>query len=256
MVADGQPTQVPATSTPTPQPTVPPAPTEQELLAAYGAEHANGPGAIFVADPTQLIGPPPHEGLMFQMPAEQYNLLAGAALAGAQELQIPSHMFIYSSDYYQGLIRKARLTNPTEMVSTGENIEIQHVCLDRNLPPSVPIQAYFAPNLAKRTDGQVRISVVSLAELQIAGPDSLNQVTEGTLDMVNIFTGYVAGQLPALEVQSLWGSAPEWETSYSTLTLLAEDIDRIMLEATGAVPSSIAIGSPAPTSGSTARRHW
>ena len=233
VAADEQPTQVPATSTPTPQPTAPPAPTEQELLSSYAAEHANGPGAIFVGDPMQLVGPPPHEGLMFSMPPEQYNLLAGAALAGAQELQIPSHMFIYSSDYYRGLIRKARLTNPTEMVSTGENIEIQHVCLDRNLPPCVLIQAYFAPNLAKRTDRQVRISVVSLAELQIAGPDSLNQVTEGTLDMVNIFTGYVAGQLPALEVQSLWGSAPDWETSYSTLTLLAEDIDRIMLEATG-----------------------
>ena len=49
--------------------------------------------------------------------------------------------------------------------------------------------------------------------------------------MVNIFTGYVAGALPALEIQSLWGSAPDWGTSCLTLTALAEDIDRIMLEA-------------------------
>ena len=226
------PTEVPAPATP--EPAVTPAPpSEQELLAAYAAEHANGPGAIFVGDATQLVGPPPHDGLMFQFPSEQYNLLAGAALAGSPELQVPSHMFIYTSDYYQGLIRKANLTNPTELVSSGENIEIQHVCLDRNLPPCVLIQAYYAPNLAKRTDGQVQLSVTSLAELQIAGPDTLTLVSDGTLNMVNIFTGYVAGELPALEVQSLWGTAPDWETSYTTLTLLADDIDQIVLETTG-----------------------
>jgi TRAP-type C4-dicarboxylate transport system substrate-binding protein len=78
----------------------------------------------------------------------------------------------------------------------------------------------------------VNISVISLAELQIAGPDTLTQVSDGTLEMVNIFTGYVAGELPALEMQSLWGSAPDWETSYLTLTDVSEDVDRIMLEAT------------------------
>ena len=226
------PTEVPATATPAPQPTEPPAMTEAEKLVAYAAEHANGPGAIFVGDPTQLIGPPPHEGLMLSFPAEQYNLLAGAALAGSPELQVPSHMFIYTSDYYQGLMQKANLTNPTELVSSGENVEIQHVCIDRNLPPCVLIQTYLAPNLARRTNGQVNLSVISYAELQIDGTDTLNQVGEGILEMVNIFTGYVAGALPALEIQSLWGSAPDWETSYTMLTLLSEDIDRIMLEAT------------------------
>ena len=232
------PTEAPPVATPeaTPQPTASPAPTELELLAAYAAEHANGSGAIFVGDPTQLIGPPPHEGLMFRMPTEQFNLLSGAALAGAPELQIPGHMFIYTSDYYQGLIQKAKLTNPTALVSSGENFEIQHVCLDRNLPPCVLIQAYLAPNIARRTNGQVNISVISLAELQIRGPDTLRQVSQGTLDMVNIFTGYVAGELPALEVQSLWGSAPDWETSYVTLTLLAEDVEQIIFEATGGSP--------------------
>ena len=228
---EAAPTEAPATATPEPTATPSP-PTPEELLAAYAAERANGPGAIFVGDPTQLIGPPPHEGLMFQFPPEQYNLMAGAALFGSPELQVPSHMFIYTSDYYQGLIRKANLTNPTELVSSGENIEIQHVCIDRNLPPCLLIQTYLIPNLAARTNGQVNLSVVSFAELQIDGRATLGQVADGTLDMVNIFTGYVAGELPALEIQSLWGSAPDWETSYSTLTVLAEDIDRIMLEAT------------------------
>ena len=95
------------------------------------------------------------------------------------------------------------------------------------------IQSYWAPNLAKRTNGQVKLSVVSFVELGLSGPETLDQVGNGTLDMVNIFTGYVAGVLPALEVQSLWGTANDWETSYLMLTDLAPDIDRIMLDATG-----------------------
>ena len=237
--AAAEPTQPSPTEPPapaTPEATEPPAPSEQEMLAAYAAEKANGPGAILVGDPTQLIGPPPHAGLSFGMPDEVYQQIATLGLFGSPDLGVPSHLFIYGSDYYQGLIDKANLTSPTELVSSEENIEIQHVCLDRNLPTCVLIQTYLAPYIATRTNGQVQISVVFLPELQIAGPDTLSQVSDGTLDMVNIFTGYVAGELPALEVQSLWGSAPDWETSYTTLTLLAEDIDRIILEATGGSP--------------------
>ncbi len=91
----------------------------------------------------------------------------------------------------------------------------------------------MAPNIAQRTNDQVKLSVVSLFELSIDGQDTLSQVSEGTLDMVNIFTGYVAGEAPALEIQSLWGSAPDWETSYLTLTDLSEDVDRIIEDATG-----------------------
>ena len=212
---------------------VSPDPSAEESLTAYAAEKANGPGAIFVGDPAQLIRPPPHEGLMFGIPTDQYSRMAGAALLGSSELQLPSHMFIYTSDYYQGLIQKANLTSPTELKSSGEDITIQHVCLDRQLPPCVLIQAYLAPNIARRTNGQVNISVISLAELSIDGQDTLIQVSDGTVDMVNIFTGYVAGEVPALEIQSLWGSAPDWETPYLTLTELAEDVDRLILDSTG-----------------------
>ncbi len=210
-----------------------PSPSGDDALTQYAAEYAGGPGAIFVGDPMQLIGPPPHESLMFQLPAEDYASTSGAALLWAAEMGIPGHMFIYSSDYYQELIEKAKLTNPTELTSSGESVEIQHTCIDRNLPTCVLIQTYWAPNLAKRTDGQVKLSVVSFLELGLAGPETLQQVSNGTLDMVNIFTGYVGGALPALELQSLWGSATDWETSYLSLTGVAPDIDRIILEATG-----------------------
>ena len=180
----------------------------------------------------QLLGPPVHPGLMFEVPEFLYTQLFQMALIGAPELRLDSHMFIYTSDYYQELLKKAKLTNPTELTSSGENIEIQHACIIRTLPTCVMIQAYWAPNLAARTNGQVKLSVVSFPELGLDGPDTLAQVGDGTLDMANIYPGYVAGALPPLELQALWGLYTDWETSYSVLTETSDEVDQIILEAT------------------------
>ena len=225
-------TPVPAPAdTPTPAP-----PSAGEALIAYAAEHAGGPGAIFVGDPMQLVGPPPHPGLMFETTEEQYLQALTASIVGLPSMGISDHMFIYTSDYYKNLLEKARLTNPTELTSSGQNIRIQHACINRVLATCVMIQAYLAPNIEQRTNGQVRISVTSFPELGLAGPETLQQVSDGTLDMANIYTGYVAGSVPALEIQSLWGTSRDWETTYSVLTELAPDIDRIILQSSGGSP--------------------
>lgn len=202
------PTVVPTEPAPT-QPALAPQTAVSPELRAYADEHANGPGAIYVGDATQLLGPPPHQSLMFGVPEAIYRQGSAAAVLGFQPAGIPDHLFIYNSDYYRGLIDKANLTDPTELTSSGETIKIQHVCIDRNLPTCVLIQTYWAPNLRERTDGQVELSVTSFVELGLAGPDTLSQVADGSLDMVNIFTGYVAGAHPSLEVQSLWGTASD-----------------------------------------------
>ena len=217
-----------------------PTPTSQSVvspeLRAYADEHANGPGAIYVGDATQLLGPPPHQSLTFGVPDAIYRQGSAAAVLGFEPAGIPDHLFIYDSDYYRDLIDKANLTDPTDLTSAGESIKIQHVCIDRNLPTCVLIQTYWAPNLWERTDGQVELSVTSFVELGLAGPDTLSQVADGSLDMVNIFTGYVAGAHPSLEVQSLWGTASDWQTSYLALADMAPDIDRMLLDITGGSP--------------------
>ena len=225
---------VPAQPAPTPTPIS--RPVVSPDLQAYADEHAHGPGAVYAGDATQLLGPPPHQSLMFGVPEAIYRQASAAAILGFEPAGIPDHLFIYDSDYYRDLIDKANLTNPAELTSAGENIKIQHVCIDRNLPTCALIQTYWAPNLWERTDGQVELSVTSFVELGLAGPDTLSQVADGSLDMVNIFTGYVAGAHPSLEVQSLWGTASDWETSYSALADMAPDIDQMLLDITGGSP--------------------
>ena len=222
------PTPAPA-STPTP---APPPTAELSPLARYADEMAGGPGAIFIGDPLQLVGAPPHERLMFGADAEQYETAFLAGLFGVEMLGIPDHLFIYGSEYYQGLLERARLTDPTPLTSSGESVTIQHACISRTLPTCVLIQAYLAPNLARRTNGQVNLEITSFPELNITGTDTLQQVAEGTLDSVNIYTGYVSGALPPIEVQSLWGMGPDWATTYLALTAMAPDIERMLGEAT------------------------
>ena len=244
-----EPTPIPPTPTPEPAATATPPPaTEEELLAQYAAEHAGGPGAIFTGHPAnpvsfaQLIGPPVHEGLVFLPPGEgqqaQFRQLFQVGLFGLEQLGVPGHQFIYTSGYYRELIERANLLSPTEPTSSGESIEIQHVCISRNLPTCVMMEAYFAPRVAARTNGQVQVSITSFPELSGAGgggitQESLNLVGEGTLDMANIYTGYVSGALPAIEVQSLWGMGPDWESTYLALVDMVPDVERMLTEETG-----------------------
>ena len=243
VIATEVPEPTPIPPTPTPEATASPAMTEEDMLAEYAASVSNGPGAVFVGSPAnpasyaQLIGPPVHEGLVFLPPGEgqeaQFQQMFQIGLFGLEQLGVPGHQFIYTSDYYRELIEKANLLNPTEATSSGESIEIQHVCLSRNLPTCVIMEAYMAPRVAARTNGQVELSITSLAELGLSGQDNLGQIETGTLDMANIYTGYVAGELPAIEVQSLWGMGPDWESTYLALVDMVPDVERMLTEETG-----------------------
>ena len=71
-----------------------------------------GRGPYSSADPMQLLGLPPHPGLMFQATEEQYMQGAAGALFGIPALGVDSHMFIYTSDYYKGLIKEGPTCQP------------------------------------------------------------------------------------------------------------------------------------------------
>ena len=64
--------------------------------------------------------------------------------------------------------------------------------------------AYFVPNVAARTNHQVYIDVASFPELGVAGPDTAYLIADGTLDMTEIYGGYVGEEFPALSLQYLW----------------------------------------------------
>ena len=241
-------TPVPPTSTPAPTATTAPEPTEAMMeepteammeepteammevdadLMEYAASVAGGPGAIYVGDISQMVGPAPMT-LSGEPDADLGDSEGNVPLSALED-----HLWLYESDYYQSLVEKANLTNPTELTSTGQEIKVQHACINRALLPCKIIEQYWAPNLEARTNGQLILEVSSFPELGLAGPDTLQLVSDGTLSMANIYTGYVAGELPAIEVQSLWGIYPDWETMYMSLTDMHTQLEEMVARETG-----------------------
>ena len=213
------PTAVPATAVPaTAEPTE--APPSASALELYAAEHSGGPGAIYLGDLSSLVGPAPSEA----EGDENGNVTLSA---------LQNHLYVYESDYYQQLMVKAKLTDPTPLTSEGEEIVLQHTCVNRALVFCQIVDSYLGPNLLERTNGQLTIQSSSFPEIGIAGPDSLRLVEDGVLDMASILGVYIAGEVPALEIQFLFGLYTSREDQYNATTALAPDLEKIVVDATG-----------------------
>ncbi len=233
------PTAAPTATTAPAAPTATAAPTPTEAgqapaspasdLVAYADRVAGGPGAIYVGNLSQLVGPAPDPGL------------GGIDEQGDPDGSVPlesleRHIWIYESDYYQDLLEKARLTNPTELTSSGEEFEFQYACTNRALLPCQLMEHYLIPNLAERTNNQLVINLTSFPELGISGADNMTLIRDGTLDIAEIYTGYVAGEVPALEIQSLWGMFKDHKAQYDATTILPPDLERMIAEESGGSP--------------------
>jgi len=200
-------------------------------LKAYAAEHAGGPGAIYIGDGNfdALVGPSVYP---------EFMELDGTDL-GDDDGQVPLDAimdvrWVFESDYYRQLIEKANLTNPTQLTSSGEDIELQHTCINSQLLWCKHQKTYFVPNVEGRTEGQVTINVTSFPELGLAGTDTATLLADGTLSMTEIYGGYVGGEFPTLAVQYIWGLWPDHETHYKVLTNIAPDLDKVYEDELGA----------------------
>ena len=127
--------------------------------------------------------------------------------------------WVFESDYYRKLIEKANLTDPTPLTSSGENIELQHTCINGQLLWCKHQRTYFVPNVQERTNEQVTINITSFPELGLAGTDTASLLADGTLSMTEIYGGYVGGEFPTLAVQYIWGLWPDHETHYQSCLL-------------------------------------
>ena len=230
-------TQAPTAAPPTEAPTATMAPEATEApeqmegdyspeLLAIAAERANGPGAIFVGDLNDLVGPAP-------------TMEEGDAEGNVPLDALEKHRFVYESDYYRSVIERAKFTDPTEMTYDGDPVVIQNACVNRALVFCKIMETFWGPNLDKRTNGKLILEATSFPELGIAGPDSLGLVGDGTLDMVNIIGPYVAGELPELEIQYLFGLYTERSQQYKATVEMLPDIEQLLIDETGGYPINV-----------------
>ena len=221
------PTAVPATATTAPTPTDAAMEEDSSMqaavdpaLAAAANDRAGKPGAFYIGDLSQLVGPSPGEGLG---DANDMVNLAG----------LERERYLFDSQYYKNLVEKANFDNPTELVYDGEPIELQFACINRTVATCELVDAFFRPQVEERTNGKFIITITSFPELGLAGPDSLDLVDTGTLGFAEIYGGYIAGHLPAAEVALLYGLYPDHEVEFKVTQAIQPNIDAMYSEATG-----------------------
>ena len=120
--------------------------------------------------------------------------------------------------------------------ATQEPVTLQIVCINRALRPCELIDSFYAPRVAERTNGEVTIEISSYPELGLAGPDTIRLVNDHTLEFAEIYSGYVGGDLPVIDVGNLWGLSPSNDAHLALTDAIEDDMVRILRDATGGEP--------------------
>lgn len=119
-----------------------------------------------------------------------------------------------------------------ELTAAVETFKFQYACINRTLDPCIAAEE-FAQRVSQRTNGRVEIQISSYPELGLAGADTLRLVGDGTLEMAEIYSGYIGGDLPIVDMDNLWGMYNDFETQLKVTDAIREDMDRILSERTG-----------------------
>jgi len=125
------------------------------------------------------------------------------------------------------------------MTYDGDPIIIQNACVNRAIVFCKIVDTFLVPRLTERTNGKLIIESTSFPELGVAGPDTLEQVREDTLDMVNVLGPYVAGDLPQLEIQYLFGLYTERSQQFDATVEMLPAIEQLLIDDTGGYPINV-----------------
>ncbi|MCH8801891.1 MAG: TRAP transporter substrate-binding protein DctP [Chloroflexi bacterium] len=110
-------------------------------------------------------------------------------------------------------------------------------CINRTLDPCELLAAPggMIDRVWERTNGQVQIQSSSFPELGLAGPDTLRLLGDGTLGMAELYSGYIGGDLPIVDVANLWGVIPDIDTNWRTIEAVREPLHKLLEERSNGV---------------------
>ena len=106
---------------------------------------------------------------------------------------------------------------------------IQYTAITRTHPTFEAMEK-LVQRVQERSNGRIEINMNSYPELGIAGPDTLGLLKNGTLSFAMIYSGYVAGEFPLIEMGELWGVYPDAVTQGMVIRAVRDDEVRMMRE--------------------------
>ena len=122
-------------------------------------------------------------------------------------------------------------------VSSGYSFKFRYACLNRSLKPCEMLEAPggMMDRIRERTNGQVDIQITSFSEAGLDGFDTLWLLEDGTIEMAEVFSGYVEDDYPPIGAVNLWGLIPDNEINLKIIDAVSAPIRADLLEQFGAV---------------------
>ena len=112
--------------------------------------------------------------------------------------------------------------------------------INRTLDPWKLFQDW-AQAVEKRTNGRVQFELTSLPELGLGGAETLRVIKTGVVDVAEIYGGYVAGELPMVEILELPGIFPDRATAKKAILAWKAHETKILDQKANAVLLAMAV---------------
>lgn len=129
-------------------------------------------------------------------------------------------------------------------VSAGEAAKPQFTLklmgINRTLDPWKLFEEW-AQSVEKRTNGRVKFDFTSLPELGLGGAETIRVIKTGVVDVAEVYGGYVAGELPMLEILEIPGIFPDPETAKKAILAWKPYEAKILEERANAVLLAMAV---------------
>src|SRR5918992_1829742 len=129
-------------------------------------------------------------------------------------------------------------------VSPGEpakpEFTLKLMGINRTLDPWKLFEEW-AQSVEKRTNGRVKFELTSLPELGLGGAETIRVIKTGVVDVAEVYGGYVAGELPMLEILEIPGIFPDPETAKKAILAWKPHEAKILEERANAMMLAMAV---------------
>jgi TRAP-type transport system periplasmic protein len=129
---------------------------------------------------------------------------------------------------------------PVVAQATKAEFKLKLMGINRTLDPWKLFQEW-AQAVEKRTNGRVQFELTSLPELGLGGAETIRVVKTGVVDVAEVYGGYVAGELPMVEILELPGIFPDGATARKAIQAWKAHETKILDQKANAVVLAMAV---------------
>ena len=129
---------------------------------------------------------------------------------------------------------------PSPVTAQAPQFKLKLMGINRTLDPWKLFEEW-AKEVEKKTNGRVQFELTSLPELGFGGGETLRVLRTGIVDVAEVYGGYVAGELPIVEILELPGIFPDGATAKKAVQAWKPHEEKVLDQKVNAVLLGMAL---------------